>query len=71
MKVGIDLNISDCTARRSLNRQGYMCLQTRKKGLMSRKEVEDRLVFGCKMKQQFPQNVWTTGITWHFICTQN
>ena len=63
LEADIDLNVSDHTVRLSLNRHGYKYLQTRRKGLMSQKDLKTRLAFARKVKRLLPPNFWTSGIS--------
>ena len=51
--ASIDPNISDYTVRRSLNQKGYRYLQSRRKGLMSQKDIK---------------NVWLSYEKWNICC---
>ena len=66
VEAGIDQKISDLTVRCLLNREGYKYLQSRKKGLMSRKDIKKRVQFVLKVKfRLLPQSIWTEGISFY------
>ena len=65
VEAGIDPKISDLTVRRLLNREGYKYLQSRKKGLMSRKDIKACVKFAHKVKRLLPQSIWTEGISFY------
>ena len=62
LEAGIDKQISDYTVRRLLNRKGYNYRQSRKKGLLSQKDLRLRLQFARKVKRLFPDTIQTEGI---------
>ena len=57
LEAGIDKQISDYTVRRLLNRKGYNYRQSRKKGLLSQKDLRLRLQFARKVKRLFPDTI--------------
>ena len=65
LEAGIDKRISDCTVRRCLNELGYKYLQSRRKGLMSRKDIKIRLRYARKVKRLLPNDFWTNGISFY------
>ena len=65
MEAGIDKRISDCTVRRCLNELGYKYLQSRRKGLLSRKDIKIRLWYARKVKRLLPNDFWTNGISFY------
>ncbi len=58
-------NVSDRTVRRLLNRHGYFYLQSRKKGLMSKKDMRKRVKFARHMMKNYPIDVWTNDIAFY------
>ena len=65
LEAGIDKRISDCTVRRCLNELGYKYLQSRRKGLMSRKDIKIRLRNARKVKRLLRNDFWTNGISFY------
>ena len=57
LEAGIDKQISDYTVRRLLNRKGYNYRQSRKKGLLSQKDLKLRVQFARKVKRLFPDTI--------------
>ena len=51
-------NVSNRTVRRFLGRNGYHFLQARNKGLLSEKDVKERLAFAKYMKKHYSADVW-------------
>ena len=58
-------NVSPCTVNRNLNEQGYYCLQARKKGLLTAKDLKTRRIFSRKMRKDYSQEVWTKEIAFY------
>ena len=58
-------HVSDRTARRLLNRNGYFFLQARKKGPMSQSDKDMRVTFARRMQADYPMNVWTDSIAFY------
>lgn len=54
--------VSERTVCRYLNAHGYFYLQSRKKGLMTRKDLKNRVRFARKMQREYSANVWTSQI---------
>ena len=67
LEAGIDKRISDCTVGRCLNELGYKYLQSRRKGLMSRKDIKIRLRYARKVKRLLPNDFWTNGISFYIL----
>ena len=65
LEAGVDRTISNSTVRRCLNRLGYRYLQARRKGLMTEKDVKQRLAFARKVKRMLPADFWTSGISFY------
>lgn len=58
--------VSNRTVRRTLNREGYKFLQTRRKGLMKAKDFKDRVDFCKKVKNnKLGHNFWTHHISFY------
>ena len=66
VESGVDVNISDNTVRRVLNRYGYKYLQSRKKGLLSEKDARNRLLFARKVKRLYAKDIWINDIGFYF-----
>ena len=62
----IDPNISLWTIRRALKRHGYLYLQSRKKGLLTKRDLTRRYRFACKIKKLPLRNFWENGISFYF-----
>ena len=61
----ISPDVSLSTICRELRRHGYLYLQSRKKGLMTRRDLACRYRFACKIKRLLPDN-WKDGISFYF-----
>ncbi len=62
-EVGIERgHVSERTVGRYLNAHGYFYLQSRKKGLMTQKDLKNRVRFARKMQRDYSANVWTREI---------
>ena len=57
-------HVSNRTIRRSLRQKGYKFSQCRKKGQLSREDLQTRLKF-AKMCARKPDHVWTEGISFY------
>lgn len=57
--------VSVTTVQRFLNKQGYFCLQARKKGLMTQKDLKNRSHFARKMRKDYTEDVWTQEIAFY------
>ena len=65
-KANIDhRKVSPCTVSRYLNEQGYFCLQARKKGLLTAKDLKNRRIFARKMRKDYQEDVWTKDIAFY------
>ena len=62
----ISPNVSLWAIRRALRRHGYLYSQSRKKGLMTRRDLTRRYRFACKIKRLLPNNFWKEGISFYF-----
>lgn len=65
-EAGISPDISVWTIRRVLNRNGYSYLQSRKKGMITRKDMLQRLRFAHKVKKICPATFWKKDISFYF-----
>ena len=61
--LGLNNIMSNRTIRRALNREGYKYLHLRKKGVLYRKDLEERLKFANRCKRLLTKNFWKTGIS--------
>ena len=62
-KAGISAkDVSNRTVRRFLEHEGYHFLQARKKGLLTEKDIKERLAFAKRMKKNYAPEVWTDSI---------
>lgn len=59
-------SISVSTVSRYLHAKGYYCLQARKKGLLTKKDLTNRRIFARKMLKDYPEDVWTKQIAFYF-----
>ncbi|KXJ05130.1 hypothetical protein AC249_AIPGENE19522 [Exaiptasia diaphana] len=65
-KASIDKSdVSESTVGRFLHREGYHYLQARKKGLITRTDMQKRRAFANKMQRQFNADVWTKDIAFY------
>jgi transposase len=53
------------TVRRLMHRKGYYYLQARKKGLLTKKDMEKRLKFARKIKREYNDDLWTKEISFY------
>jgi len=60
--AGIAPNVCDETVRRVLRDAGYRYYHSRKKGLLTKKDLQLRLRFARRIKRLLPQNFWQDGI---------
>lgn len=63
--AGIE-NVSQQTVRRALHKEGYRYLHSRKKGLLTQKDLNRRLKFARKAIKRLPENFWRHGIGFYF-----
>lgn len=61
---GFDQQISNRSVRRVLNKHGYGYYQCRKKGMLSREDLQKRLQFARKCKK-LPADFWTEGLSFY------
>ena len=60
--AGIDVNVCDETVRRVLRQAGYRYYHSRKKGLLTKMDLQLRLKLARKVRRLLPQNFWQDGI---------
>ena len=70
-------HLSNRTVRRALNRTNYKYLRSRKKGILSKKDIKRRLAY-CKekIKENIGQDFWSYGVSFYldgtgFVYKQN
>ena len=64
-ECGLENIVSARTVRRMLNRNNYHYLQSRKKGLLTRKDLVLRHKFALKISRRLPANFWKEGISFY------
>ena len=67
--AGISPEVSIWTIRRALKRHGYSYLHSRKKGLLTRRDLERRYQFACKIKRLLPAKFWESGVSFYIDAT--
>ena len=67
--AGISPEVSVWTIRRALKRHGYSYLHSRKKGLLTARDLRRRYQFACKIKRLLPSNFWERGVSFYFDAT--
>ena len=65
----ISPDVSLWTIRRALKRNGYHYLHSRKKGLLTRKDLTRRYQFARKTNKLTPRNLWENGISFYIDAT--
>ena len=63
--AGISPDVSLWTIRRALKRHGYSYLHSRKKGLLTQKDLARRHRFARKIRKLLPHNFWESGISFY------
>ena len=68
LEAGLNGLCSNRTVRRALNANALYYLQPRKKGLLSKKDLKDRVAFARNVKKRNLNNIehWTNGIAFYF-----
>ena len=61
-------HVSNRTIRRFLQREGYYFLQARKKGLLSEKDLKERLKFAKNIRKDYPKDVWKDNVAFYLDC---
>lgn len=64
--AGISKRVCDETVRRTLKDAGYKYYHSRKKGLLKKKDLHDRMKFSKKVVKLVHENIWTEGIAFYF-----
>eukprot|EP00794_Sanderia_malayensis_P001028 gene1028-biopygen266 len=66
VEAGVEEKVSNCTVRRFLNKEGYAYLRSRKKGLMTRKDLSATMKF-CRniRKRKFGPDFWRKHISFY------
>lgn len=62
-------HVSDTTVYRFLNRSGYRYYQARKKGLLFKRDLRQRLQFAREIKRAHGDSFWTENIWFYFDST--
>ncbi len=63
--AGISPQISDETVRRVLRAAGFKYTHSRKKGVLSRKDLTKQLEFAKKVRRLLSPTVWTEGVAFY------
>ena len=63
--AGVSPEISDETVRRVMRAAGYKYSHSRKKGVLSRKDLKVRYAFAKKVRNLLAPTVWTDGIAFY------
>ena len=63
--AGVSADILDETVRRVLRANGFKYAHSRKKGVLSRKDLEIRLKFAKKVRKRLNPSVWTKGVSFY------
>ena len=61
-------HVSNRTIRRFLQREGYYFLQARKKGLLSEKDLKERLKFAKNIRKHYSKDVWKDTVAFYLDC---
>ena len=61
-------HVSNRTIRRFLQRKGYHFVQARKKGLLSEKDLKERLQFAKHMQKDYSKDVWKDDVAFYLDC---
>ena len=64
--AGIGKRVCDETVRRTLKGADYGYYHSRKKGLLKKKDLRDRIKFSKKVKKVMAENIWTEGVAFYF-----
>lgn len=54
---------------KTLKRHGYSYLHSRKKGLLTARDLWRQYQFACKTKRLLPSNFWESGVSFYFDAT--
>ena len=63
--AGVSPEISDETVRRVLRDAGFKYTHSRKKGILSRKDLKTRLEFAKTVRRRLAKTVWTEGVAFY------
>lgn len=63
-------HVSNRTIRRFLQRDGYYFLQARKKGLLSEKDLKERLKFAKNIRKDCSKDVWKDNVAFYLDCVR-
>lgn len=66
LAAGIGTNVSHQTVRRFLHGQGYHYYHSRKKGLLTAKDLTGRLRFARRVQRRLPKSFWRNGVAFYF-----
>ena len=61
-------HVSNRAIRRFLQREGYYFLQARKKGLLSEKDLKERIKFAKNIRKQYSKDVWKDNVAFYLDC---
>ena len=61
-------HVSNRTIRRFLQRESYYFLKARKKGLLSEKDLKERLKFAKNIRKDYPKDVWKDNVAFYLDC---
>ena len=61
-------HVSNRTIRRFLQREGYYFLQARKTGLLSEKDLKERLKFTKNIRKDHSKDVWKDNVAFYLDC---
>ena len=63
--AGVSADVSDETVRRVLRANGFKYTHSRKKEVLSRRDLEVRLKFAKQVRKRLNPSVWTTGVLFY------
>ena len=61
-------HVSNRTIRWFLQREGYYFLQARKKGLLSEKDLKERVKFAKNIRKHYSKDVWKDNVAFYLDC---
>ena len=61
-------HVSNSTVRRFLQRKGNYFLQAMKKGLLSEKDLDERLKFAKTIKKDYSKDAWKDNVVLYLDC---
>ena len=65
VSAGLENKVSDETVRRVLRKANLRYLHSRKKGILTRKDLRERLKFAKKVRRRLDPNIWKEGISFY------